>query len=359
MSDLSEQLEQFDFEQWLDDEGIDYSIKAGTSGEQINIKTCPRCGGSQHKVFINRETGLGNCFHGSCVGEPGFNKFSFVRAYTGEENGVVVGIIKDQLAEQGWRPKPAKKEVQVIKPEEVILPESCELPINGRNLKYLSKRGITKETTELFGLRYCVEGFYWYKDYELKNRRQDYSKRLLIPVFNIEGELATFQGRDTTNTKDPKYLFPPMLPSTGRLLYNGQNSKGEYHLVMGEGAFDVMAIHQAIQASPMRETHKAIGSFGISFSTGPNQQLSELNKLIESGAKSLTFLWDGSRQAIKSAFKNAMEISARVSIPVKVAMLSDDKDPNEVDPSEVISAIERSAPANRVSYMRYMVNHRN
>lgn len=353
--EFAELLEQFDLEEWLDDEGVDYTIKAGSSGEQINIKTCPRCGGSQHKVFLNRETGLGNCFHGSCVGEPGFNKFTFIAHYTGEENGVVFEIIKDQLEERGWRPPRPKRTVVTHRPTTVELPESCELPINGRNLKYLTNRHITQETTAHFKLRYSTEGVYWYTDYNGKRKRQDYSKRIIIPIYDTKGELITFQGRDVTGTQDKKYLFPPMLPSTGRYMYNANSvSSDTRHAVIGEGVFDVMAIHQALTDKSVM----VIGSFGISLSSGAGQQLSELKNLTEKGVKRFTFMWDGGLKATKAAFKAAMKVAEHLSVPVYVARLPDGKDPNEVSPETITEAIDAAIPASRLNFMKFMVAQR-
>lgn len=356
--ELQELIERFDLELWLDEEGIDYSVKAGSSGEQLNIKTCPRCGGSDRKVFINRDTGLGNCFHGSCVGEPGFNKFTFVKHYTGESGRVVKSILALQAEEQGWRPKRERQTVKTVIPDNIELPKSIALPHKGRSLKYLTQRGFTPETVGLLGLRYCQEGYYWYTDFEGKKRRQDYSKRVIIPVYDATGKMVTFQGRDITSTAERKYLFPPQLSSTGRYLYNAHNVTIQTHLIIGEGVFDVAAIHQAITQYKLNDICAAVGSFGIAFSTGPDQQLSELEKLVDKGIKSVTFLWDGGVKATGQAFKCAIEIASWLGIDVSVGVLPDNKDPNEVEPSVVIDAIARAKPATKMNYIKYMGKRR-
>ena len=35
---IEELLEEFDLEVWFDDQGIDYNVKHGRSGEQLNLK---------------------------------------------------------------------------------------------------------------------------------------------------------------------------------------------------------------------------------------------------------------------------------------------------------------------------------
>ena len=356
--ELQELIDKFDLELWLDDEGVDYSLTSGSSGEQINIKTCPRCGGSSNKVFLNRETGLGNCFHGSCVGEPGFNKFTFIKHYTGETGKVVVDIFKDQAEQHGWRPKREKKAVTVTIPEHIKLPDNYALPIGERNIKYLTQRNITKESTKYFDLRYCKEGKYWYDDLVKEKRAyQKYDQRVIIPIYDETGKLVTFQGRDITKTADRKYLFPPMLPSTGRYLYNAHNVDTK-SVVMGEGVFDVIAIHQALKQYKLDSELTAIGSFGISFATGENQQLSVLNKLIEKGVESLTFAWDGSIKAISQAMRYALIVQSRTSIEIKVALLPLDKDPNEISPSALINAIALAKPITKHMYLEYRLRNR-
>ena len=78
---------------------------------------------------------------------------------------------------------------------------------------------------------------------------QDFSSRVIIPVYDLRGNLVTFQGRDITGKSDRKYLFPVGLPSTGRFLFNGHVAfNGCREILIGEGAFDVMAQQKAIDA---------------------------------------------------------------------------------------------------------------
>ncbi len=78
--EIIEILEKIDIEAYLDREGIEYRGPYGSSGLQLNLKTCPVCGGDKWKVFLNAESGLGNCFSGSC--DTKFNKWKFIRAHT-------------------------------------------------------------------------------------------------------------------------------------------------------------------------------------------------------------------------------------------------------------------------------------
>jgi len=79
--DAAELSEALDLEFWLEREGISFKETRGSSGMQYNIKVCPACGDRKDKVYLNTESGLGNCFSGSC--EQKFNKLKFIHLHLG------------------------------------------------------------------------------------------------------------------------------------------------------------------------------------------------------------------------------------------------------------------------------------
>ena len=336
MRELDEILERLDMESYLDYMGIEYRHRHGSSGPQLNVRTCPSCGGSKWKVYINRDTGLGNCFHGSC--EMGtFNKWRFIRAVLGDPvNREVYQHIKSVAIELGWRPV-RKATATNIEVDGVALPASIELPdANGNIPHYLAARGITPEVCSYFRLRYCHKGGYVFRT-ERGTGSQDYSGRIIIPVFDLNGELVTFQGRDTYGTAESKYLFPPGLPASGRFLYNGHNAWHAIEVVIGEGAFDVMAMKMAFDEDMSTRHLVPVGTFGMHLSHLMDDKGSQLGALVElrrSGLKRVTFMWDGEKQAVKNALR-AAELVRRVGLKARVAILPPGKDPNEV-PREVV-----------------------
>jgi DNA primase len=331
--ELQEALDQIDMESWLDRESLDYKITRGSRGTQINIKECPVCGTAKWKVYLNADTGLGNCFSGDC--ESKFNKWKFIKAALG---GVasrdVIEHIKEVAKEQGWRPR--KKGTAVIQSsKELKLPDSYALPYQGRNLRYLDNRGIDAEVSRYFHLRFSHNGSFDYLSPEGKLVRQDYSRRVIIPIYDLDGRLVSYQGRDITGTAPQKYLFPPGFASTGAYLYNGHNAKGAERIVLGEGAFDVMAIKIALDAEPSLRDVGAVGTFGKHLSMGGDEsQLGKLMKLKELGLREVTFMWDGEKKATQDAVKAALEVR-KCGLLARIAFLPRDKDPNEVAPDVV------------------------
>jgi DNA primase len=345
--ELAEVLELLDIETWLDREGIRYKKERGARGPQANIQECPVCGNSNWKVYIGLESGLGNCFSGDC--EKKFNRWSFIRAHFGHmSNREVVDQIKQAAKEQGWRP-PKKTAVAVNLNTDLILPDSVALPIRGRNLKYLTNRNISIEMARYFGLRYSSKGWFKYEDEDGKNRFQSYAKRIIIPIFDLDGELVSFQGRDITGDAEKKYLFPPGFASTGSIIYNGQNAMGAEHIVIGEGVFDVMATKIALDTQMALRDIVPVGSFGKHLSFGDeSSQIAKLMTMKERGLKIITIMWDGEPKALEAAADVALKLKS-FGFTSRVAVLPEGRDPNEVAASVVCDAFYRAMPVNAMT----------
>lgn len=337
-SEIEDLLDMVDMEDFLSFESIDYRVTRGRSGTQLNLKECPRCGGRDWKVYINADTGLGSCFHGSCSDKPGFNKYSYVFHRCEESHRDTIQTLKRYAKSLGWTstrkraPRPADEN-----PDEIKIPDSYELPINGRTLKYLSNRGFGPDLASYFGWRFSKHGVYQYTLHG-EDKEQDWANRVIIPVFGIDGSLVTFQGRSTQANPFQKYLFPPGLAGAGRFIYNAHNAIGLKEVVLGEGAFDVAAIKKAFDEDITFSGVGVCGTFGMHLSMAEsgadNDQLSDLKRMKAAGLQEITMMWDGS----PSAILNAVKVGAKLrtyGFKVKLAILPMDKDPNEVE-TEVV-----------------------
>lgn len=340
--------EELDIEFFLERESAAYRETRGVNGVQLNIRTCPHCQDNRWRVYFGTETGLGNCF----VCGVSFNKLSFIHDYLGHEDkwAQTYRECEQVLQEQGWRPK--RKAVVAVDHGEVVLPISEELPLpDGSNLEYLERRGFDADIAKYFGFRLCEFGWWRFKDAEGKSKMQDFSDRLIIPVYDLDGKLVTFQGRDLRPPVSPellemgvperqRYLFPKELPGTGRYLYNGHNVVATDHVVMGEGAFDVAAIKVALDQDPTLRHIVPVGSFGKHLSYGSpdaNDQLGRFNILKQRGIKTVTIMWDGEEKVISAALA-AAKLLTGIGLTARIALLPYEKDPNEVPPHIVRQA---------------------
>lgn len=334
MSELDEMLEAIDPEEWLSYEGIDYKLTRGTRGDQLNVKTCPSCGKDDWKVYLNAETGLGNCFSGSCP-KGTFNKFSFMREYLLNYNDKVNmrEYIKGFAREMGWRPRRKTSVGVEMTSKELVLPDYKAIPVEGRNLKYLINRRVSVEVAEYFNLGYIKSGYF--------------GKRIFIPIHDLGGELVSFQARDITGLAEKKYLFPSGFSSTGRILYNGQNALKRKQAVLVEGAFDAIGVKVSFDEDKDLRDVAILGSFGMNLSgnttNGDNDQLSRFIKLKESGLETVTIMWDGEAKAILKAVL-AGQTLMKIGLKVRIAILPLGRDPSDVDPELLRHCYYRAEP---------------
>lgn len=343
-------FEAFDIEYFLQREGIDYKKCWGSNGLQLNIRTCPVCGHSKWKVYINADTGLGNCFSGSC--ESTFNKFSFVKAVMGiDDNRKVWENIRNISRELGWIPK-VKQETfkpKIITGADLKLPECIDLPTpDGQNLEYLVRRGIDNYYTELFELKYCEYGEWKYIT-PVGEKTQIFQKRIIIPIRDLDTTMVAFQGRDVTGLAPNKYQFPSQVAATGKLLYNGCNALGFEDVILNEGVFDVIATKMAIDKSGLINVG-VVGSFGKHLSIdekGDNDQLNRLLRLKKEGMKKIIIMWDGEPAAYKDAVGAGTKLKKYGFNPY-IATLPKGKDPNEVHYTEVIKAYKEAKPVDEI-----------
>lgn len=337
-------------EDFLDHEGIDYRRTSGSRGAQFNVKECPKCGGTDWKVYLSQDTGYGNCFHGSC--ETNFNLWTFAKAHLGTEDARAVGLLFDDIAKVGgWKPKrkPKKAPAPVITGD-LQLPMST--PSGAAGIPYLNDRGVSIRHQEEFGLRWCRDGLFKFQREDGTPDKMIFSGRVIIPIYDLDGKMVTFQGRDITGKSDRKYLFPPRLPSTARFLYNGHRAYAERwsHIVMGEGALDVIATQTAIDEDRGMVGIGAVGSFGkkltLDHDPGMETQLQSLLRLKSNGLHTITILWDGEKEALKSAVKAAERLTG-FGFAVRIGFLPRGKDPAEVDSATVRHAIRSAMPFTR------------
>ena len=350
---LTQLLGKIDIEHYLSREGLSYQHSYGTRGLQLNLDECPECGEGGRKTYINAETGLGNCFHGSCGAK--FNKFKLIRSVSKLSGAALTQHIKVVAEEQGWMPKLKRKEIKkgaLELPSKLIaIPDA-----RGNNHEYLAARGITPASCAYFDLSYCHKGW-WGCDIDGDKKWVSYDERIVIPITNLEGTLVSFQGRDTTGEKIPKYLFPMGFAVAGSHIYNGHNfiEKTHNHLIVGEGAFDAIAIHQALQGHAACNSMLAVATFGMHLSSGPDGQVSKFVELKKKGLKTVTMMWDGESRAVSQAVKAGLTL-ASLGFKVNIARLPEGKDPNEISPADVRKAIFSATHLTRLKAISILVN---
>lgn len=344
-NDAQELSDELDLEFFCESEGHRHKLTRGSSGMQIHLMTCPCCDDRKWKVYLNAESGVGNCF--PC--EARFNKLTFVFASIHgrlPEKGIdsagwreTFEKVKSVLKDQGWKPK--RTTTVAVSHEKVKLPLSFPLPTpEGENLLYLENRGVGVELAKFFHLRFCEDGWWNFTKEDGSPGGQKFDNRIILPVYDLDGGLVTFQGRDITGTSDRKYIFPKGLPGTGKYLFNGQNAHGAKRAVLGEGGFDVIAVKRALDEEVALRDVLPLGSFGKHLSFGSldgDDQLGRFLMLKRAGLEEVTIMWDGEAKVIAAALDAADKLQS-IGLRAKIALLPPDKDPNEATPAEVRAA---------------------
>lgn len=359
MRELDSALAKIDLENYLDIEGVGYKFSHGTRGQQLILDECPFCHEGGGKTYVNAESGLGNCFHGSCGAK--FNKRKLLRQVSGLSGPAFNEHIKAMAAQLGWMPK---KERPTLLMGALRLPKPMDpLPNQGRMLRYLEDRGVTADSCEWFGLGYCHDKGWW--SYELDDGTEQwvsYAKRVIIPIHDLDGTMVSFQGRDVTGERLPKYLFPVGFAVAGKHIFNANAFEDGLHdhVIAGEGAFDAIAIHQALRGDPGCRNMLGVATFGMHLSGGDDSQIERFSKLKERGLKTVTILWDGEKKAITQAVKSGLEL-AQVGLQVRVATLPAGYDPAQgpdkrpTPPGMVRDAIFKARVLTRMSAVKILL----
>ncbi len=163
-------------------------------------------------------------------------------------------------------------------------------------LEYLSRRGISKEWAERFGLGYApseVKGFVGFLEskgisrkemveWGLLGRRDDgalfsrFRHRLIIPIHDEKGRVIAFGGRALEDGQEPKYLNSSETPlfQKGRTLFAYHRAKRvarERGVILVEGYMDVIACH-------IHGFEQAVAALGTAFTTVQARKVERLSK---------------------------------------------------------------------------------
>jgi len=193
---------------------------------------CPLHGGEGREAFhVNTAQQLFHCF--SCG--AGGTVLDLVAAI--EHCGVREAAEKLAV---GWGVPRSTSGPAVVQPRKATVTKKREelrpLPfrLHGVDSRhpYVSARGISERTADAFGIGFYAEPGLL-------------SRRLVIPIHNEAGQLVAYCGRSLDGT-EPRYKFPTGFAKS-QVLFNVHRavSRGEQTVIVVEGFFDCLKVHQA------------------------------------------------------------------------------------------------------------------
>lgn len=256
---------------------ISETVKLRRSGKN-QIGFCPFHANTRTPSFVVfPDTGTWRCF-GQC--SEGGDIFKFVMKREGWDFPEALSHLAKQAGVQLRAPSPGE---QAKKDENVRLRSLLEDAVTyfrhqllhteaGKStLEYLHQRGLNDETIEAFGLGYAPDGWDTTLQHFLdkgvsveelmevgliseKDEGGYYSKfrhRVMFPIRDARGRMAGFGARALRADERAKYLNSPQTAvfDKGHLLYGldraRKSIRAEDQVVIAEGYFDVIALHQA------------------------------------------------------------------------------------------------------------------
>jgi DNA primase len=324
----------------------------GIIGEQVKLRRvgssfrgpCPFHQGKNPNFAVNPRTGFYHCFKCNESGDV----ITFVRKRMGLDFveavkfvGARSGIEVRDVAARREGPDPREPLWEVIgAAAEFFTRTLWEDEAAGEAREYLSRRRVTREVADRFGLGFAPRdgdavqshlktlGFDETRQLEagLLVRREErggevrprFRGRLMFPIYDVQGRAVGFGGR-VLGQGEPKYLNSPESPifAKGRMLYGLNWAKNairrDDRLLIVEGYFDVLrCVASAIDA--------VVAPLGTALTD-------EQATLVARYTKNAYLLYDSDAAGLRATFR-AGDVLLAKGVAVQVVTLPEGEDPD-------------------------------
>ena len=187
---------------------------------------CPYCGHHKKKMSINFSNGYWKCW---VCDTRGKNIYRIVRKFGNyqqrQKYRELQGLVDLTDFEEMFKEYNNIQEKQILEmPEGFVSLCNKDLPMDSTDaFRYLSSRGIGRREILKWKIGYCKEG--------------RYAGRIIIPSFDVEGDLNYFIARSCVG-HTRRYLNPP---ANRDLVFNELNIDWDEPIILVEGVFDAIA----------------------------------------------------------------------------------------------------------------------
>jgi len=212
---------------------------------------CPYCGHHKKKMSINFSNGYWKCW---VCDTRGKNIYRIVRKFGDyqqrQKYRELQGLIDLSDFEEMFKEYNNIQEKQILEmPEGFVSLCNKDLPMDSTDaFRYLSSRGIGRREILKWKIGYCKEG--------------RYAGRIIIPSFDVEGDLNYFIARSYVG-HTRRYLNPP---ADRDLVFNELNIDWDEPVVLVEGVFDAIAAGDnaiPILGSTLREQSRLFQAIAV------------------------------------------------------------------------------------------------
>ena len=189
---------------------------------------CPKCNHHKRKLSVNIEKNKFQCwvceFKGSKI-DPLIKDRELKQRWRTLTNQVDITRFEDMFSQS----ESFKQDVSLDLPEYYTSLSSPKLSTTGKKaLKYLLDRGVTYSQVLMYKMGFCHHG--------------QYERRVIIPSFNIDGDLNYFVARDFGDA----YLKYKNPPCSKNIIFNEIMIDWTKPIVLVEGFFDSLKYENSI-----------------------------------------------------------------------------------------------------------------
>ena len=196
--------------------------------------SCPKCKHHRKKLSVNFDKNVFKCWICDYVGKDvGRLVYSYGSSDNKSQWNSIAGIVDFSKDEQ------EEEKIAVTLPDEFVTLTGKQVsPLSLDARRYLKRRKLTRNDLVWWKIGYCPDG--------------SYSKRLVIPSFDLEGNLNYFIARSYVPGDWQKYKNPP---SEKDFIFNELYLDWNQDVTIVEGVFDAIVADNAIPllGSTLRE----------------------------------------------------------------------------------------------------------
>ncbi len=322
-----------------------YGIKLTKQGK--NYKgLCPFHSEKTSSFVVSPEKKLAHCFGCSGGGDP----IKFVMQIENVDFNRALEILASKVGfklsstSKTNKPNPLTKYYNIMQTSQAFYKKYLENTKDGLEaLEYLHKRGLDDETIELFGIGlapknsnslYQVLKESNYLELDMadvglidkseKGYYDLFTKRIMFPVYNEDGNVVAYSGRIFNNPdkSQPKYVNSreTIIFKKREALFNIWHAKGEIlkkkRVILHEGQMDVIASFR----SGLKE---AVCSMGTALTL-------EQAKILKKYTDHVIICYDGDSAGVHASMK-AIKIFESLNFKIHLVLL-----PNGMDPDEFV-----------------------
>ena len=206
------------------------SFKSGSE----RLYHCPKCNHHKNKLSINIDKDKFKCwvcdYRGSSVRRVvrSYGSFPQLKAWDRLGGKIELSSFDSLLAEKLFGTNEDEKTRVNLPPEFKTLTSGRHLTSATPALNFLHQRGVSKEDILRWKMGYCSSG--------------DFGGRIIVPSFNIKGDVDYFIARSYTGDWR-KYLAPP---ANRDLVFNDLYVDWDSDLIIVEGVFDAVIAGNAV-----------------------------------------------------------------------------------------------------------------